>query len=121
MAKTVLIVEDNELNLKLLDDLLQAEGYGTVCQRTGEAAVEAARRRPPDLVMMDIRLPGMSGLDATRALKADLALKGIPVVAVTAYAMESDEEEIRRAGCDGFLAKPFSIESLLAILRRFLA
>lgn len=120
MAKTVLIVEDNELNLKLLNDILQAEGYSTVCFRNGEDAIEAARRDPPDLVMMDIRLPGMSGLEATRALKADLALKGIPVVAVTAYAMNGDEEEIRQAGCDGFLAKPFAIESLLTILGRFL-
>lgn len=121
MAKTVLIVEDNDLNLKLLNDLLQAEGYSTVCARSGEEAVEAARRQPPDLVMMDIRLPGISGLEATQILKADLALKGIPVVAVTAYAMDGDEEKILAGGCDGFLEKPFSIESLLAMLRRFLA
>ena len=120
MAKTVLIVEDNALNLKLLNDLLQAEGYGTVCVRSGEAAIESARRQPPDLVMMDIRLPGMSGLEATRVLKADLALTGIPVVAVTAYAMEGDDEEIREAGCDDVLVKPFSITALLAILDRFL-
>lgn len=120
MAKTVLIVEDNDLNLKLLNDLLQAEGYSTVCTRSGEEAVATARRQPPDLVMMDIRLPGMSGLEATRALKADLALKSIPVVAVTAYAMNGDEEEIRNAGCDDFLSKPFSVAALLAILRRFL-
>jgi two-component system cell cycle response regulator DivK len=120
MAKTVLIIEDNELNLKLLNDILQAEGYSTVCFGNGEEALDAVRRAPPDLIMMDIRLPGMSGLDATRALKADLALKGIPVVAVTAYAMDGDEKAIRDAGCDGFLAKPFSIESLLAILGRFL-
>ncbi len=121
MTRTVLIVEDNELNLKLLDDLLQAEGYSTVCFRSGEEALPAIRRDPPDLILMDIRLSGLSGLDATRAIKGDLALKGIPVVAVTACAMAEDEQEIRAAGCDGFLAKPYSIDSLLAVLGRFLA
>lgn len=120
MARTVLICEDNELNLKLLNDVLQAEGYGTVCCRRGEEALRAIRRDPPDLVLMDIRLPGMSGLDATRELKADLALKAIPVVAVTADAMDGDEAEFRSAGCDDVLAKPFSIDALLAVLRRFL-
>lgn len=121
MTRTVLIVEDNELNLKLLDDLLQAEGYSTMCFRSGEEALPAIRRDPPDLILMDIRLSGLSGLDATRAIKGDLALKGIPVVAVTACAMAEDEQEIRAAGCDGFLAKPYSIDSLLAVLGRFLA
>lgn len=120
MTRTVLIVEDNELNLKLLDNLLQAEGYRTACFRSSEEALLAIRRDPPDLILMDIRLPGLSGLDATRVIKGDLALKGIPVVAVTACAMAEDEEEIRAAGCDGFLAKPFSINSLLAALGRFL-
>lgn len=121
MTRTVLIVEDNDLNLKLLDDLLQAEGYSTACFRSGEEALPAIRRNPPDLILMDIRLPGVSGLEATRTIKGDLALKGIPVVAVTACAMAEDEDEIRAAGCDGFLAKPFSIDLLLATLGRFLA
>jgi len=119
MTRTVAIIEDNELNLKLLDDILQAEGFGTVCFRSGEEALPAIRRHPPDLVLMDIRLPGMSGLDATRAIKGDRALKGIPVVAVTACAMAEDEAAIRAAGCDGFIGKPFSIEVLLRALARF--
>lgn len=121
MTRTVLIVEDNELNLKLLDDILQAEGYGTVCVRSGEEALPAMRRHPPDVVLMDVRLPGMSGLEATRAIKGDAALKGIPVVAVTACAMTDDEAEAHAAGCDGFIAKPFSIESLLRALAAFTA
>lgn len=120
MAKTVLIVEDNELNSKLLSDVLQAEGYATVCVRTGEEALEAAGASPPDLVLMDIRLPGMSGLEATQALKSDPALKGIPVVAVTAYAMNGDEDEIRAVGCDGFIPKPYSIDTLLGMVGAFL-
>jgi two-component system cell cycle response regulator DivK len=121
MTRTVLIVEDNELNRKLLDDILQAEGFSTVCLQSGEEALPAIRRNRPDLILMDIRLPGMSGLEATRAIKGDPALRGIPVVAVTACAMADDEENIRAAGCDGFIAKPFSIESLLRALAAFTA
>lgn len=113
MAKTILIVEDNALNMKLLNDLLQAEKYATQCARTGEEALELARRNKPDLVLMDLRLPGMSGLEAVREIRADPDLKLVPVAAVTAFAMKGDEAEIRAAGCDAFIEKPFSIETLL--------
>jgi two-component system, cell cycle response regulator DivK len=113
MAKTILIVEDNALNMKLLNDLLQAEKYATLCAHTGEEGLEMARKQRPDLVLMDLRLPGMSGLQAVREMKADPDLKAVPVAAVTAYAMNGDETEIREAGCDAFIEKPFSIETLL--------
>jgi len=116
MGRTILIVEDNQLNRKLIEDVLQAEGFATVCVATGEEALESARRAAPDLILMDIRLPAMSGLEATRALKDDLTLRAIPVVAVTACALEGEEADILAAGCDAFIAKPFSIETLLGTL-----
>ena len=116
MPKTILIVEDNAFNMKLLNDVLQAESFETVCARSGEEALELARKREPDLILMDIRLPGMSGLEATRAIRADSALAATPVVAVTAYAMNGDEKDVRAAGCNGFIGKPFSIETLLATI-----
>lgn len=121
MPKTILIVEDNALNMKLLNDVLQAERYATLCARSGEEALELAREHRPDLILMDVRLPGMSGLEAAQALSADSALAAIPVVAVTAYAMSGSEREIRAAGCSDFIEKPFSIEKLLTTVSGFLA
>ena len=95
MAKTVLIVEDNELNMKLFHDLLEAHGYHTVGTRNGIEALDLARKHRPDLVLMDIQLPEVSGLEVTKWLKDDPELKAIPVVAVTAFAMKGDEERIR--------------------------
>ncbi|MBL6929649.1 MAG: response regulator [Rhodospirillales bacterium] len=120
MAKTILIVEDNELNMKLINDVLQAADYATVCARTGEEALEKFEDQRPDLVLMDIRLPGISGLEVVAQIRATDSLKLTPVIAVTAYAMNGDESEIRAAGCDGFIEKPFSVETLLAALAKFL-
>jgi two-component system cell cycle response regulator DivK len=119
MAKTVMIVEDNELNMKLFHDLLEAHGYHTVETRSGVEAVELARAHRPDLIIMDIQLPEISGLDVTRKLKADPELKAIPVVAVTAFAMKGDEERIRAGGCEAYLSKPISVAKFLQTVRQF--
>jgi len=120
MSKTILIVEDNELNMKLFNDLLQAHGYNTVQTMDGRDAVTLARDHRPDLILMDIQLPEISGLEITRMLKADSDLKRIPVVAVTAFAMKGDEEKIREGGCEGYIAKPISIPTFLDTVSRFL-
>jgi two-component system cell cycle response regulator DivK len=120
MAKTVLIVEDNELNMKLFNDLLEAFGYKTVKTRDGRNAVAMAREHRPDLIIMDIQLPEISGLEVTRQLKQDADLAPIPVVAVTAFAMRGDEQRIREGGCEAYLSKPISVASFLAMVRKFI-
>ncbi len=120
MPKTVLIVEDNELNMKLFHDLLEASGYATLQARNGQTALELARAHRPDLVLMDIQLPGMSGLDVTRTLKADPGLAAIPVVAVTAFAMKGDEDRMRAGGCEAYLSKPISLAKFLETVRSFI-
>jgi two-component system cell cycle response regulator DivK len=120
MAKTVMIVEDNELNMKLFHDLLEAQGYRTVTTRNGIEALELARQHHPDLILMDIQLPEVSGLEVTKWLKEDPALKSIPVVAVTAFAMKGDEERIREGGCEAYLSKPISVGKFLETVRQFL-
>jgi two-component system cell cycle response regulator DivK len=118
MAKTVMIVEDNELNMKLFHDLLAAHGYRTLQTRTGMEALKLARQQRPDLILMDIQLPEVSGLEVTKWLKDDEDLCDIPVIAVTAFAMKGDEERIRRGGCEAYLSKPISIASFLDAVRR---
>jgi len=120
MAKTVLIVEDNELNMKLFHDLLEAHGYDTVGTRNGSEALDLARRHRPDLILMDIQLPEVSGLEVTKWLKDDEDLRAIPVIAVTAFAMKGDEERIKQGGCEAYIAKPISIVTFLETVRRFL-
>ena len=120
MAKTVLIVEDNELNMRLFNDLLEAFGYKTVKTRDGRQALPLARQHKPDLIVMDIQLPEISGLEVTAMLKADADLKSIPVVAVTAFAMRGDEQKIRGGGCDAYLSKPISVTTFLDTIRRFI-
>lgn len=120
MAKTVLIVEDNELNMKLFNDLLEAFGYRTVKTRDGRQALPLAREHKPDLIVMDIQLPEISGLDVTKMLKDDPALAGIPVLAVTAFAMRGDEQKIRAGGCDAYLSKPISVATFLDTIKRFI-
>jgi two-component system cell cycle response regulator DivK len=120
MAKSVLIVEDNELNMKLFNDLLQANGYRTLQTKDGREAVDIARANRPDLILMDIQLPEISGLEITRILKDDPDLRSIPVIAVTAFAMKGDEEKIREGGCEGYIAKPISVANFLQTVARFL-
>ena len=120
MPKTVLIVEDNELNMKLFHDLLEAHGYQTVGTRNGIEALDLARKHRPDLILMDIQLPEVSGLEVTKWLKDDPDLKAIPVVAVTAFAMKGDEERIREGGCEAYLSKPISVGKFIETIRHFL-
>jgi two-component system, cell cycle response regulator DivK len=120
MAKTVLIVEDNELNMKLFHDLLEAHGYSTVQTRNGVDVMNLAREHRPDLILMDIQLPEVSGLEVTRWLKDDEDLRTIPVVAITAFAMKGDEERIREGGCEAYLSKPISVAKFLETVRTYL-
>nr|WP_272210616.1 response regulator [Marinicella sp. W31]MDC2876517.1 response regulator [Marinicella sp. W31] len=120
MAKQVLIVEDNDLNMKLFRDLVEAQGYEVVESRTGVDAVELARLFRPDLILMDIQLPEISGLEIAHELKADRTLAKIPVVAVTAFAMRGDEERIREAGCDAYLSKPVSVPNFIKTVKTYL-
>ena len=119
-AKTVLIVEDNELNMKLFHDLLDAHGYKTLMTKDGMEALEIARNNRPDLILMDIQLPEVSGLEVTKWLKEDDELASITVIAVTAFAMKGDEEKIREGGCEAYIAKPISVGQFLETVRRFL-
>ena len=111
--KSVLVVEDNELNMRLFCDLLDAFGYEAHKCRDGVKALEIARQEKPDLIIMDIQLPEVSGLDITRWLKDDPDLAHIPVLAVTAFAMRADEQRVREAGCEGYLSKPIQMTSFL--------
>ena len=119
-SKTVLIVEDNELNMKLFHDLLDVNGYATIQTRNGLEVLDLARRHRPDLILMDIQLPEVSGLDVTQWLKEDAELSRIPVVAVTAFAMKGDEERIRSGGCEAYISKPISVVTFLETVRRFI-
>ena len=120
MAKRVLIVEDNELNMKLFHDLLDAQGYETLETREGLQALALARQHKPDLILMDIQLPEISGLEVTKWLKEDDELSHIPVIAVTAFAMKGDEERIREGGCEAYISKPISVTHFLETVRRYL-
>src|SRR3979411_2855720 len=120
MAKTVLIVEDNELNMKLFRDLLEAHGYQTSGTSNGFEALDLVRKLRPDLILMDIQLPQVSGLEVTRWIKDDPELRAIPVVAVTAFALKGDEERIREGGCEAYLSKPISVGKFIETVRRFL-
>lgn len=120
MKKRILIVEDNDLNLKLFRDLLMAHGYETLETKDGLEAIMLTRNERPDLVLMDIQLPEISGLDVTRRIKSDDSIRNIPIVAVTAFAMKDDEEKILSAGCEAYISKPISIVPFLNTVRRFL-
>ena len=120
MAKKVLIVEDNELNMKLFHDLLDAQGYATLETREGLQALSLARQHRPDLILMDIQLPEVSGLEVTKWIKEDDDLRSIPVIAVTAFAMKGDEEVIRQGGCEAYISKPISVTGFLDTVRRFI-
>jgi two-component system cell cycle response regulator DivK len=120
MSKKVLIVEDNELNMKLFHDLLDSQGYQTLQTREGLQALALARLHKPDLILMDIQLPEISGLEVTKWLKDDEELSHIPVVAVTAFAMKGDEERIRNGGCEAYISKPISVMHFLDVVRKHL-
>jgi two-component system, cell cycle response regulator DivK len=119
-SKVILIVEDNELNMKLFHDLLDAHGYSTLQTRNGREALALARTHRPSLILMDIQLPEVSGLEVTRWIKDDPDLRDIPVVAVTAFAMKGDEERIRSGGCEAYISKPISVVGFMGTIRRFI-
>jgi two-component system cell cycle response regulator DivK len=118
--KRILVVEDTEDNRQIIRDLLSTAGYETIEAVNGEQGVAMAAEHRPDLILMDIQLPALDGYEATRRIKANPALRHIPIIAVTSYALSGDEEKTREAGCDAYVAKPFSPRLLLAKLRGFL-
>jgi two-component system cell cycle response regulator DivK len=120
MSKSILVVEDNELNMKLFHDLLEAQGYTVLQSRDGMEALKVARAHMPDLILMDIQLPEVSGLEVTKWLKEDEELRKIPVIAVTAFAMKGDEEKIREGGCEAYISKPISVVNFLETVEKFL-
>lgn len=118
--KKVLIVEDNELNMKLFHDLLEAHGAITVGTSDGKEVLDLATEHKPDLILMDIQLPEISGLDVTKMLKADDNLKSIPVIAVTAFAMKGDEQKIREGGCEDYISKPISVTHFIEVIEKYI-
>jgi two-component system cell cycle response regulator DivK len=121
MAKVILIVEDEPINLKLVRDVLQVSGYTTIEATDGKQAVKLAKTRKPDLILMDIQMPVMDGLEATRILKADATTRNIPVLVLTSHAMKEDIEKILQAGSHGYLTKPFDIRELLQMVAKYLS
>lgn len=119
MSRRILVIEDQEDNRRILRDVLTAAGYELIEAEDGEGGLAAAAAHRPDLILMDIQLPGLDGYEATRRLKADPVLRAIPVIAVTSYALSGDDERARAAGCDAYVTKPFSPRNLLAIVRGF--
>ena len=120
MSKTILIVEDEPKNMKLLRDLLQRFGYAILEASDGEEGVTSAGENIPNLILMDIMMPKMDGLEATRIIKADAKTKDIPIIALTSYAMKGDRERTIEAGCDGYIAKPVDILEVLKTIEHFL-
>ena len=120
LDKTVLVVEDNDLNMKLFHDLLEMGGYNILEAKDGMEGWRMAREQRPDLILMDIQLPGVDVLEVTKWLKDDENLKSIPVIAVTAFAMKGDEEKIREGGCEAYIAKPISVTNFLQTVERFI-
>ena len=121
MSQRILIVEDQHDNRQILRDLLVPAGYDLIEAWDGEAAVVKAKAERPDLILMDIQLPGMDGYEATRRIKADPATKNIPIIVVTSYALSGDEGKARAAGCDAYVTKPYSPRQLLAKIRQHLS
>jgi two-component system cell cycle response regulator DivK len=119
--RKILIVEDNALNMKLFNDLLMAHGYDTLQSKDGVEALAIARRHHPDLILMDIQLPEVSGLQVTKWIKEDKSICMIPVIAVTAFAMKGDKEKMRDGGCEEYIAKPISVTSFIQTIERFLS
>ena len=120
MSKLILAVEDQEDNMQILRDLITSAGYEVVEAENGEEALAAVAKRRPDLILMDIQIPIVDGYEVTRRIKADPALRSIPIIAVTSHAIGGGEEKARAAGCDDFVAKPYSPRQLLAKIRQYL-
>lgn len=120
VAKRIMVVEDNDLNRKLFCDVLKANGFEVDPVADGNAVLDSARGHPPDLIIMDIQLPGVSGVDLIEAAKQDMLLRQIPVLAVTAFAAKGDEERIRAAGATGYLSKPVSIMPFMNAVKELL-
>ncbi len=118
LDKTVLVVEDNDINMRLFHDMLEARGYNVLQAQDGTEGWRMAREHRPDPILMDIQLPGISGLEVTKRLKADETLKSIPVIAITAFAMAGDQEKFLEGGCDAYIAKPISVSNLLQTVER---
>ena len=119
MSRRILVVEDQEDNRRILHDLLTNAGYEIVQAENGEAALKAAAAERPDLILMDIQLPLLDGYEATRRIKADPALRAIPIIVVTSYALSGDESKARAAGCDAYITKPYSPRAILAKIREY--
>ena len=119
LTKTVLIVEDNKISMKLFHDLLEAHGYNVLQAKDGTEGWRKAHEQRPDLILMDIQLPGVTGLEVTKWLKDDQILKSIPVIAITAFAVDGDEQKFLESGCDAYISKPFSIPVFLQTIERF--
>ena len=119
MSKRILVVEDQEDNRQILRDLLATAGYDMIEAEEGVQAIAAASEHRPDLILMDIQLPELDGYEATRRIKADPALNAIPIIVVTSYALSGDEDKARAAGCNAYVAKPYSPRALLAKIREF--
>ena len=120
MSKSILIVEDNELNMKLFNDLLEAKGYTIIQTRNGMEALSLAKEHMPDLILMDIQLPEVSGLEVTKWIKEDDRISHIPIIAVTAFAMKGDEERIRSGGCEAYISKPISVGSFVETIQYYI-
>lgn len=120
MAKRILVVEDQEDNRRILRDLLDSAGFEMIEADDGQQALVAAEQHRPDLILMDIQLPVLDGYEATRRIKANPALKSIPIIVVTSYALSGDEGKAREAGCDAYVTKPYSPRQLLAKIREYL-
>jgi len=120
VPKTILIIEDNDLNMKLFSDLLEAHGYATLKTKDGIEALELVRTHKPDLIIMDIQLPEVSGLEVTRWIREDESISHIPIIAVTAFAMKGDEEKILQSGCEAYVSKPISVTEFLGTVEKFL-
>ena len=117
-AKTILYVEDNELNRRIVRDLLKRTSYRLLEAPDGESGIAVARQESPDLILMDVQLPVVSGIEATRTLRAEQATAATPIIAITSFALAGDEEKARQAGATAYLAKPYSPRDLLELIRR---
>jgi two-component system, cell cycle response regulator DivK len=120
MSKRILVVEDQEDNRQIIRDMLSATDYEIMEAESGEQALEAVAKQRPDLILMDIQLPGIDGYEVTRRIKADPAMRSIPIIAVTSYALSGEEQKARAAGCDEYVPKPYSPRQLLAKIRQYL-